>query len=531
MIRGLGGADRMLIAQMDAAVTPLGPMSGDTSELERALDAVDADRRRAPTSRARSASRPTRCAALDNAGDRRRLRRRPRRRRATRRARCTSATSKLSYVPDRQAARATSAITQFSVRRYPLDKSRYEVMLEVTNTGAEPEDVELSLLGDGNARRPHASSASSPGERLPRFYPNLSGAEPHARGEARARSTARSDDLPADDHAYALLPERRRAQGARRLAGQHVPRGGAAPRRVPRRHRRRRRRRTPQKSRQRREASTSIIFDGATPARAAARQRALPRPARPGLAGEGRGRAQAARLRQDRRKHPHRALHRARRREHRARPQARAPSRATRSSARATKGPLLVAGHARRLQVRRARLRRRARAICRCASPGRCFLLNSINWFTDEDAQLHLELPHRRRVARPGRGSGATQATLEAARTATTRAGAGPRRARGLPRRSTRASTSSRVAEAATPNDPDGDDRRRPRRSRRTCSTRDESTIAPARRSSTVDGKARRRRSAGSTSACAARSGSTCCSPSLLVTALEWVTYHRRITV
>ena len=29
LIRGLGGADRMLIAQMDAMVTPLGPMSGD----------------------------------------------------------------------------------------------------------------------------------------------------------------------------------------------------------------------------------------------------------------------------------------------------------------------------------------------------------------------------------------------------------------------------------------------------------------------------------------------------------------------
>ena len=35
------------------------------------------------------------------------------------------------------------------MRRYPLDKSRYEVMLEVTNTGEETLDVELSLFGDG----------------------------------------------------------------------------------------------------------------------------------------------------------------------------------------------------------------------------------------------------------------------------------------------------------------------------------------------------------------------------------------------
>jgi hypothetical protein len=52
MIRGLGGADRMLIAQMDAMVTPLGPMSGDTSELERALDQVKATDTRADFARA-----------------------------------------------------------------------------------------------------------------------------------------------------------------------------------------------------------------------------------------------------------------------------------------------------------------------------------------------------------------------------------------------------------------------------------------------------------------------------------------------
>src|SRR6516164_2381555 len=47
LIRGMGGADRMLIAQMDAAITPMGPMSGDTSELERAVDAVKATDARA----------------------------------------------------------------------------------------------------------------------------------------------------------------------------------------------------------------------------------------------------------------------------------------------------------------------------------------------------------------------------------------------------------------------------------------------------------------------------------------------------
>ena len=56
--------------------------------------------------------------------------------------------ARLVYVPIGKGKRNV-AITQFSVRRYPLDKSRYEVMLEVTNTGADPEDVELTLFGDG----------------------------------------------------------------------------------------------------------------------------------------------------------------------------------------------------------------------------------------------------------------------------------------------------------------------------------------------------------------------------------------------
>ena len=50
----------------------------------------------------------------------------------------------LSYIPlgsrDRNAA-----ITAFSVRRYPLDKSRFEAMIEITNTSAE--DLDLYLDG------------------------------------------------------------------------------------------------------------------------------------------------------------------------------------------------------------------------------------------------------------------------------------------------------------------------------------------------------------------------------------------------
>src|SRR5258706_5763137 len=83
-------------------------------------------------------------------------------------------------------------------------------MLEVTNTGPEAEDIELSLLGDGNIVD-LTKLRLKPGERLPRFYPNLSGASRTL--EAKIAPIGGSqDDLPADDHAYALLPERRRAK-------------------------------------------------------------------------------------------------------------------------------------------------------------------------------------------------------------------------------------------------------------------------------------------------------------------------------
>jgi hypothetical protein len=96
------------------------------------------------------------------------------------------------------------------VRRYPLDKSRYEVMLEVTNTSDEPIDLELSLLGDGQLID-LTRLRLKPQEKLPRFYPNLSGASKTL--EARlARADGTPDDLPADNHAFALLPERRRAR-------------------------------------------------------------------------------------------------------------------------------------------------------------------------------------------------------------------------------------------------------------------------------------------------------------------------------
>jgi hypothetical protein len=207
MIRGLGGADRMLIAQMDAMVTPLGPLSGDTSALERELDSVAPTDARADFPRAlrfaTDALRGTERAEIVVVSDG-----------ALGPAEDASGPvhmgdAKLSYVRVGKSGRNVG-VTQFSVRRYPLDRSRYEVMLELTNSGPAVEDVELQLLGDG-ALVDLTKLRLQPGERLPRFYPQLSGASRTLEAKI-SRVDGTHDDLAADDHAYALLPERRRAK-------------------------------------------------------------------------------------------------------------------------------------------------------------------------------------------------------------------------------------------------------------------------------------------------------------------------------
>jgi hypothetical protein len=207
MVRGLSGADRLLVAQMDAAVTPLSTLSGDQAELEASLGRLRASDARADFARAlRFASDTLRGlpkaevvvvsdGSLGEAHD------------ALGEVHLGDA--KLSFVKVGRRGK-NAAVTQFSVRRYPLDKSRYEVMLEVTNADAEPAEVELSLYGDGNLVDV-TRLRLGPGERLPRFYPNLSGAGRTL--EARIRyADGSADDLPADDRAYALLPERRRVK-------------------------------------------------------------------------------------------------------------------------------------------------------------------------------------------------------------------------------------------------------------------------------------------------------------------------------
>ncbi|HWP05089.1 MAG TPA: VWA domain-containing protein [Polyangiaceae bacterium] len=204
LVQGLGGSDRALVVQMGDVPVPLSTLSDSPSELLQAIARVKASDTRAELGRAlelgsdalrgaphgeivvfSDGALPEPSPAPNLAG------------------------ARLRFVPVGKSGK-NLAITAFSVRRYPLDKSRLEVLAEIANTSKERAEVELSLWGDGaiiDSERLHVE----PGARLSRFFSDVGGTR---RGlEARLRyADGTSDDLPADDRAYALVPERRRAR-------------------------------------------------------------------------------------------------------------------------------------------------------------------------------------------------------------------------------------------------------------------------------------------------------------------------------
>jgi Ca-activated chloride channel homolog len=207
LVRGLGTADRALIVQMGALPSPLSTMSSDVTELDPAIDLLSASDTRADLERGlsfavdslRGLPKGEVIVVSDGVlGDVAEIARH-----------LDLGGASLQFLPIGKSG-TNLAISEFSVRRYPLDKSRSEVMLEVANTNDRTAQVELTLLGDG-AIIDVSRFALGPNERLPRYYQDLAGASRTLEAKLRF-ADGRADDLPADDHAYALMPERRRAR-------------------------------------------------------------------------------------------------------------------------------------------------------------------------------------------------------------------------------------------------------------------------------------------------------------------------------
>jgi hypothetical protein len=207
IIDGLAENDRMLIAQMDASVTPLSTLTGEAADLKAAVSLLRASDTRADLARSlrfatdvlRGLSSPEIIVVSDG--------NLPEARDAAGEVHLGGA--RIYFVPVGKRGRNV-AITELAVRRYPLDRDRYEVMLELTNTGSAEEEIELSLIGDGNLVDVTKLKLGA-GQRLPRFYSNLTGARRALEASIKLADGGH-DDLPADDRAYALLPDQRRVR-------------------------------------------------------------------------------------------------------------------------------------------------------------------------------------------------------------------------------------------------------------------------------------------------------------------------------
>lgn len=207
LVSGISAADRMLIAKMDASTVPLTTMTSEPVELNDGIARLASTDTKADLARGivfaldalRDGTHPEIVLVSDGALD-------------VELAAKVADEKKVPvrFVPVGRRGKNV-AVTEFSVRRYPLDSSRYEVLLEVSNTNDAPAEVELSLIGDGEVVDVSRLTLK-PKERLPRIYTELGGASRTL--EARLKSTAGEDDLPVDDRAYALMPERRRAKVA-----------------------------------------------------------------------------------------------------------------------------------------------------------------------------------------------------------------------------------------------------------------------------------------------------------------------------
>ena len=102
-------------------------------------------------------------------------------------------------------------IVAFNVRRYIANKAAYEVYIEVQNFGQEPAHRQLALY-NGDTAVDVKKITIAPGQRIKQIYPKLPGsADNKLRASLRpVEGAGGSDSFALDDQAFALLPARKK---------------------------------------------------------------------------------------------------------------------------------------------------------------------------------------------------------------------------------------------------------------------------------------------------------------------------------
>ncbi len=209
LVRSLGATDRAIVVELTDRARPLSSLTSSRADLDAAIDAATARDVGADLAEAArfardvaSGSQHAELVLISDGGV----------------ARVEEARSILddANIAARQISIGVGAgnvaITALAVRRYPLDASRNEVLLEVLDAGEADEDVEVELLGDGETVDVQHLRVPA-GGRVRRFFAGLTGVDEALEARLR-RADGSHDALAVDDRFYARVPERRRARVA-----------------------------------------------------------------------------------------------------------------------------------------------------------------------------------------------------------------------------------------------------------------------------------------------------------------------------
>lgn len=233
ILDALGGGDMAMIVRMDGQTTPLSRFDDDMAMLKKVVAGIQpsdtpADLERALTAAAdalRGRQNPTIILIGDGAYPdevRERVVWAPLPRAAPADQRLDAIDLSgidVRFVPvGRQGDNV--GIVAFNARRYLTDKTSYAVFVEVQNFGDEPATRKL-VVYSGDSAVDVQTVTLQPGERLRQLYPDLGGGEDNrlraelqapgaTDGDAPGSATASADVFPLDDQAFALLPARKK---------------------------------------------------------------------------------------------------------------------------------------------------------------------------------------------------------------------------------------------------------------------------------------------------------------------------------
>jgi Mg-chelatase subunit ChlD len=206
LVDTLGPGERAMIVQLDAQATALSPLSDDAVALRRAIDDVQqtdlaGDLEPAAELAVDVLAKEKRAElVLLSDGNLQHI--------AEAEAHLKNARISKRYLSVGREQR-NFAITSFSVRRYPLDKTHHESIVTITSFAPTDERVRLTvrardaLLYDETLKLPHGQSVT-------RSLTDLAGADDAL--EAEITPERGRDVLASDDRAFATLPPRRRTR-------------------------------------------------------------------------------------------------------------------------------------------------------------------------------------------------------------------------------------------------------------------------------------------------------------------------------